>query len=131
MQGRVTNNNGVIAEKIEGGEFHISATGVEEHHDDNRAVTVEQTVEAPRAFGLLMRYGHSPQEIAEEVERLRILCEGKNSRALMRKLIEMDKAGYIQLDDVKPRELYQELKASFGLSNITERALSESYRLMG
>lgn len=129
MKVSVTNNNGIIAERIDGGKFHISASGVEEHHDDNRTVNVEQTVRPNFAF--MMHSGHSPEQIAEAMERLSILCAGKNSRALMRKLVELDKDGYIQLDDVKPKELYHELKRSFSMPSITESALAESYRLMG
>lgn len=84
-----------------------------------------------RNFGLMMHSGHSPVQIEQAMERLRIMCKGSNSRALMRLLVELDKDGYIQIDDVKANELYKELAAAFDMPLITKKAFAESYRLIG
>ena len=84
-----------------------------------------------RNFGLMMHSGHTPTEIDAAMERLRIMCRGNNSRALMRLLVELDKDGFIQIDDVKANELYNELIAAFDLPSITRSAFTESFRLIG
>lgn len=84
-----------------------------------------------RSFGLMMRSGHSPVQIEQAMEKLRIMCAGKNSRALMRTLVALDNEGYIQLEDIKASELFKELEAAFPIPYITQTAFAESYRLIG
>lgn len=84
-----------------------------------------------RSFGLMMRSGHSPVQIEQAMEKLRIMCAGKNSRALMRTLVALDNEGYIQLEDIKASELFKELEAAFPIPYITPTAFAESYRLIG
>ena len=123
MQVTVTNNNGVIAEKMEGGDVIISAEGVRKVGNADCSVNVEQ-----RQFAFMMRSGHTQEEIDRAMDGLRVACAGQNAHAIARKLLELNKAQFIQISDEKPSDVYGELCRVFGELNVSKDALSEALR---
>ena len=123
MQVTVTNNNGVIAEKMECGDVIISAEGVRKVGNADCSVNVEQ-----RQFAFMMRSGHTQEEIDKAMDGLRVACAGKNAHAIARKLLELNKAQFIQISDEKPSDVYGELCRVFGELNVSKDALSEALR---
>ena len=124
MQVTVTNNNGVIAEKMECGDVIISAEGVRKVGNADCSVNVEQ-----RQFAFMMRSGHTQEEIDRAMDGLRVACAGQNAHAIARKLTELNGEGYIQIGDEKPSDVYKELEAVFGMPTIKEKAFREAWRL--
>ena len=123
MQVTVTNNNGVIAEKMECGDVIISAEGVRKVGNADCSVNVEQ-----RQFAFMMRSGHTQEEIDRAMDGLRVACAGQNAHAIARKLWELDGEGYIQIGDEKPSDVHSELCRVFGKLNVSKDALSEALR---
>ena len=123
MQVTVTNNNGVIAEKMECGDVIISAEGVRKVGNADCSVNVEQ-----RQFAFMMRSGHTQEEIDRAMDGLRVACGGQNAHAIARKLLELNKAQFIQISDEKPSDVYGELCRVFGDLNVSKDALSEALR---
>ena len=123
MQVTVTNNNGVIAEKMECGDVIISAEGVRKVGNADCSVNVEQ-----RQFAFMMRSGHTQEEIDRAMDGLRVACTGQNAHAIARKLLELNKAQFIQISDEKPSDVYGELCRVFGELNVSKDALSEALR---
>ena len=123
MQVTVTNNNGVIAEKMECGDVIISAEGVRKVGNADCSVNVEQ-----RQFAFMMRSGHTQEEIDKAMDGLRVACAGQNAHAIARKLLELNKAQFIQISDEKPSDVYGELCRVFGELKVSKDALSEALR---
>ena len=123
MQVTVTNNNGVIAEKMECGDVIISAEGVRKVGNADCSVNVEQ-----RQFAFMMRSGHTQEEIDKAMDGLRVACAGQNAHAIAPKLLELNKAQFIQISDEKPSDVYGELCRVFGELNVSKDALSEALR---
>lgn len=123
MQVTVTNNNGVITEKMECGDVIISAEGVRKVGNADCSVNVEQ-----RQFAFIMRSGHTQEEIDRAMDGLRVACGGQNAHAIARKLLELNKAQFIQISDEKPSDVYGELCRVFGDLNVSKDALSEALR---
>lgn len=123
MQVTVTNNNGVIAEKMECGDVIISAEGVRKVGNADCSVNVEQ-----RQFAFMMRSGHTQEEIDRAMDGLRVACAGQNAHVIARKLLELNKAQFIQISDEKPSDVYGELCRVFGELNVSKDALSEALR---
>lgn len=109
----------------------VESMNVGKADEPKQAEATDEPEKQFRSFGLMMRSGHSPVQIEQAMEKLRIMCAGKNSRALMRTLVALDNEGYIQLEDIKASELFKELEAAFPIPYITPTAFAESYRLIG
>lgn len=109
----------------------VESMNVGKADEPKQAEVIDEAEKQYRSFGLMMRSGHSPVQIEQAMEKLRIMCAGKNSRALMRTLVALDNEGYIQLEDIKASELFKELEAAFPIPYITQTAFAESYRLIG
>ena len=88
----------------------------------------EKLKEDSRSFAFMMHSGHSEEQMQTAMEGLRVVCKGKNAHAIARKLWELNKAGFIQIDDEKPSNVYNELSAVFGIPNINEKAFREAFR---
>ena len=88
----------------------------------------EKLKEDSRSFAFMMHSRHSEEQIQTAMEGLRVVCKGKNAHAIARKLWELNKAGFIQIDDEKPSNVYNELSAVFGVPNINEKAFREAFR---
>ena len=88
----------------------------------------EKLKEDSRSFAFMMHSGHSEEQMQTAMEGLRVVCKGKNARAIARKLWELNKAGFILIDDEKPLNVYKELSAVFGIPNINEKAFREAFR---
>lgn len=84
--------------------------------------------EDSRSFAFMMHSGHSEEQIQAAMDGLRVVCKGKNAHAIARKLWELNKAGFILIDDEKPSNVYNELSAVFGVPNINEKAFREAFR---
>ena len=123
MQLTVTNNNGVIAEKMECGDVIFSAEGVRKEEQGDTTVNVDG-----RRFGFMMHSGHSEEQMQTAMEGLRMVCAGNNAHAIARKLLELNETGFIQISDEKPSDVYNELCRVFGELNVSTKALSEALR---
>ena len=124
MQLTVQVNNGMIAEHVECGDVIISGEGVRKEEKGDTTVSVDG-----RQFGFMMHSGHSEEEIARAMEGLYVACGGSNAHAIARKLLELNDAGFIQIDDEKPSDVYSELCRVFGELNVSSKAFSEALRI--
>lgn len=88
----------------------------------------EKLKEDSRSFAFMMHSGHSEEQMQTAMEGLRVVCKGQNAHAIARKLWELNKAGFILIDDEKPLNVYKELSAVFGIPNINEKAFREAFR---
>lgn len=88
----------------------------------------EKLKENSRSFAFMMHSGHSEEQMQTAMEGLRVVCKGQNAHAIARKLWELNKAGFILIDDEKPLNVYKELSAVFGIPNINEKAFREAFR---
>ena len=88
----------------------------------------EKLKEDSRSFAFMMHSGHSEEQMQTAMEGLRVVCKGNNAHAIARKLWELNKAGFILIDDEKPLNVYKELSAVFGIPNINEKAFREAFR---